>query len=169
MNKKEFSIIIMEMQTAYPKEKLFENSAAIDFWYKMLGDISYESMSMALTRWVATNMWPPTIANLREYAAKADGFHVKDYGEAWQDVLRAISNYGFYREEQALDSLDEITRAAVQRLGFKNICMTENIVSDRAQFKSIYETLALRQKEDAQVPEIVRDAIQQMRANALEG
>lgn len=71
---------------------------------------------------------------------------VKDWGEGWKQVLDAIRKYGSYRAKDAMESLDSITRQCVERIGFNNICMSENIEADRAIFGMIYEQIAERER-----------------------
>ena len=61
-----------------------------------------------------------------------------------------------YNEAEALESMDEITRQAVKRLGFKNLCLSESQMTDRANFRMIYEQVAERKKKEAQLPESLR-------------
>jgi hypothetical protein len=66
-----------------------------------------------------------------------------------------------YREDEAYASMDEITQEVTRRLGFKEICMSENIQLDRANFRMIYEQVLQRKKADRQVNPSVRKLIQQ--------
>ncbi len=40
-----------------------------------------------------------------------------------------------------MESFDEVTREVVKRLGFQNICLSENIVTDRTRFAEIYQAI----------------------------
>ena len=80
-------------------------------------------------------------------------------GEAWQEVLNAIRKYGSYQEKEALESMDETTRRVVNRLGFRNICTSEEIQVDRANFRMIYEQEVQREKQDAQIPPKLKELI----------
>lgn len=162
INKKEFAIFASALRTYYPKENILPNEQALELWYKQLQDIPYNVAELTLNKWVATNKWSPSIADIREQATGITQGAAKDWGEAWQDVLRAISNYGSYREEEALDGFDEVTRQVVKRLGFKNICMSEDIQVDRANFRMIYEQEQHRQRQDAQLPQKLKALISNM-------
>lgn len=85
-----------------------------------------------------------------------------DWGNGWEQVENAIKIYGSYRQAEALESMDEITRDTVKRLGFYNLCMSENQTADRANFRMIYEQIAERKKRDKQIPESLRLTIQNM-------
>lgn len=152
INKKEFAIFASALRTYYPKENLLPNEQAMQLWFNQLSDIPYKVAEVTLNKWVATNKWSPSIADIREQATGLTHGEAKEWGEAWQDVLRAIRLYGSYEELKALDSLDEITRKTVKHLGYRNLCFSENIQNDRANFRMIYEREQERAKQSAQLP-----------------
>lgn len=152
MNKKEFAIFASALRTYYPKENILPNEQALQLWFNQLNDISYDVAEVTLNKWVATNKWSPSIADIREQATDITQGAAKDWGDAWQDVLRAIRLYGSYEELKALESLDETTRKVVKRLGFRNLCFSEDIQVDRANFRMIYEQQLQRDRQDAQLP-----------------
>lgn len=134
----------------------------MELWYKQLQDIPYNVAEVTLNKWVATNKWSPSIADIREQATIITQGAAKDWGDAWNEVLKAISYYGSYREDEALESLDETTRRVVKRLGFRNLCMSEEIQVDRANFRMIYEQQIERDKQDAQLPPKLKALISNM-------
>ncbi len=134
----------------------------MELWFTQLQDIPYNVATATLNKWVAVEKWSPSIADIRRLATEIVNGSPEDWGKGWEQVEKAIRFYGSYREAEALDSLDEITRATVKRLGFKNICTSENPQTDRANFRMIYEELAERKGKDAQIPEIVKNIITQI-------
>lgn len=162
MNKKEFAIFASALRTYYPKENILPNEQALELWYKQLNDIPYNVAEVTLNKWVATNKWSPSIADIREQATGIVEGEAKEWGEAWQEVLRAISLYGSWEERKAMDSLDETTRKVVKRLGFRNLCFSENVQNDRANFRMIYEREQERAKQDAQLPQKLKALISNM-------
>lgn len=162
MNKKEFALFASALRTYYPREKLLPNEQAMELWFNQLQDIPYKLAELTLNTWVATNKWSPSIADIREKATGLTQGEAKDWGEAWREVLRAINIYGSYQELEALESMDETTRRVVERLGFRNICMSEDIQIDRANFRMIYEQEIQRAKEDAQLPPKLKELMASM-------
>ena len=71
--------------------------------------------------------------------------------EGWEKVSRAIGHYGMYQEQAAMESFDEVTREVVKRLGFQNICLSENIVADRARFAEIYQAIQRRKRTEVNI------------------
>lgn len=162
MNKKEFSIFASALRTYYPKEKLLPNEQAMELWYNQLKDIPYNVASATLEKWVAIEKWSPSIADLRKTAVEIVNGTTYDWGEGWGQVEKAIRKYGMYNEAEALESMDDITRQTVKRLGFINICMSDNYQADRANFRMIYEQLAETKEKDSQVPTRLKALIDKM-------
>lgn len=169
MNNKEFATFAAAIKTYYPRESLLPNTKAMELWQKQLADIPYDLAELMLNRWAATNKWSPSIADIREKCAELAGNKVPDYGEGWKQVQKAISNFGMYREEEALASLDDLTRQVVERMGFQTICTSENPTAERANFRMIYEQLAEKEKSEAAIPEAYRKVLEGIGFKKLEG
>lgn len=162
INKKEFAIFASALRTYYPKENILPNAQAMELWFKQLSDIPYNVAEVTLNKWVATNKWSPSIADIREQATGITQGEAKEWGDAWREVVRAIEYYGSWREKEALESLDETTRKVVKQLGFRNLCFSENLQNDRANFRMSYERQVERAKQDAQLPPKLKALISNM-------
>lgn len=168
MTKKEFSLIALALRAYFPKENNFiPNEQAMKLWYFQLKDLDYKVAEAAVNKWAATNKWSPTIADLRETALTITLGELPEWGEAWQEVTLAIRRYGSYRAGDALKSLSPLTKKVVERLGYLQLCASENIAADRANFRMIFEQLAAREKKQAQLPEGLKVLIAQMQQDKL--
>lgn len=159
MTKSEFARIAAAMKTYYPREALLPNDMAMELWYFQLSDIPYRVAEAALNRWVANNRWSPSIADLREISQGILYGDLPDWGESWRKAQDAIRRFGYYQEDEALASLDDLTRDVVERLGFRNLCLSENHEASRANFRQIFEQVARRRKEEKQIPAHVMEMI----------
>lgn len=162
MDKQEFSTLAMAIRTYYPKENILPNAPAMELWFRELQDIPFQVAEAALRKWVSINKWSPSIAELREVAATVSHGEIADWGEGWEKVLLAIRKYGMYNIGPALASLDPMTRTAVERVGFREICLSENISVERANFRMVYESLAEREKTRQQVALPLQKAIERL-------
>lgn len=147
----EFKVLVKGMKSVYTKDNFLPDAESIKIWYSLLKDIPYEVLNVSIQKYMMTNKFAPTIADLRELSTEAVQGKISDWGDGWEQVLRAVREYGSYNAGLALASMDEITRKCVERLGFREICMSENISVDRANFRMLYETLANRKREDNKV------------------
>lgn len=160
MDRKEFAGIVSALRTFYPREQLLPNDQAVMLWYNHLQDLSFDTAWAALNKWVATNKWSPSIAELREYAGDITYGKEDDWSEAWQKAREAVWRYGSYNPIEALESLDELTRETVKRIGYHDLCKSENHDADRANFRDIYKNLAKRRREETFLPEHVKALIE---------
>ena len=163
MTKKEFALLAAALKTYYPREALLPNDQAMELWFRQLADIPYQVAEAALNKWVATNKWSPSIADLREMSSGIQYGEMPDWGEGWKQLQRAISKYGSYRPKEAMAMLDDVTRQTVERLGFQNLCLSENQETDRANFRMIFEQLATRKKQESQIPPGLKTLIESMK------
>ena len=162
MTKKEFATFTMALKTYYPRENLLPNEQAMELWFKQLSDIPYQVAEAGLQKWVALNKWSPSIADIREMASGIVYGELPDWGDAWEEVCKAIRKFGSYRASEALDSLSPLARKVAERIGFTNLCISENPSADRANFRMIYEQMAERERKEAQMPEPLKQLISQI-------
>ena len=156
MTKQEFFLWASAMKTYYPDSKALPNEQALELWYRQLQDLPYSVACAILDKWVATEKWPPSIADIRGLAATANMGELPTWAEAWQKANDAIRRFGSYSEQEALSSLDPLTRKTVECLGYRELCLSENQVADRANFRQAYETLVKRKVAYEQIPEATR-------------
>ena len=143
----EFRVLAKGMKAVYPQPNFLPDMDAVNVWYELLKDIDYQVANMAIQMHAQSSKFPPTVAEIREASAKLVNGEDKDWSEAWEEACRAMSRFGRDRKSEAYKTLDERTRRVIDRLGYRNLCMSENIGVDRANFRSIYETIAQRDKE----------------------
>lgn len=168
MDKNEFSMFSMALKTYYPRENLLPNTQAMELWFKQLQDIPYAVAETALNKWVAVNKWSPSIADIRAEAAEIKNGEAPDWGEGWESVIAAIRRYGSYRVDEAMASFEPITRKCVERIGFLNICQSENIAADRANFRTLYEQLAEKEQKHRQVPEVINRLVEKIQSGEID-
>jgi hypothetical protein len=90
MNKQEFATFAMALRTYYPKENILPNKEAMALWFREVQDIPFPVAEAALRKWVATNKWSPSIAEIREMTAGIQNGEQLTWGEAWERALRAV-------------------------------------------------------------------------------
>lgn len=173
MTKDEFKILCKGMKAVYTQSTFLPDADAFKVWYSLLQDLDYTIAQAAIQKYMLINEFPPTIADIRKNAVSVQTGDKKTWSEGWEEVMKAIGNFGSYREEEALESMSEITRKAVKKLGFRNICLSENSTADRANFRTIYEQMAENEYTAKQIPlnlskliESIQQTEQQKRINS---
>ena len=163
MTKQEFATLAMAIRTYYPKEQILPNQQAMELWYRELQDIPADVAEAALRKWVATNKWSPTIAELRETAAEVRNGEIPDWGEGWKQVLEAIRFYGRERPKSAIESMHPLVGEVAERMGWWNLCMSTNPGADRETFRKMYEIFAEREQTRQQIALPLQEVISQLR------
>lgn len=129
-----------------------EAEAKINLWTSMFADVEPEEMLLAVQKIIATKPYFPTVAEVRSVLAEIKAERILDAGAAWEEVRAAIREYGRYQPEQAFQSMSPVTRLVAKRMGWIELCMSEEQSIDRAHFFKIYQTEESRQKENALLP-----------------
>ena len=160
MDKSEFSNVVRLLRENYRQWHLLETTESIELWYRMLLDIDYKTLSTVAFQYIATNKYPPTIADIRELCANACDNSIRtDWSEAWQQVQSLIRSCGIYRPQDAYEQMSELTKTTVKRLGWDKLCASENVTADRARFQTIYDSLKKQKINSMQIPKFVHEQL----------
>lgn len=160
MIKTEVIKLLAIITAAHPKFEV--NKAMIELWHELLGDIDYETAELAVKTFFMQNSYIPTIADIRKQSVKITcGSEVLSAGEAWAEIKRAISHYGYVRPDEARETLGPTLWQSVQYMGgWQELChSTEPEGVLRGHFIKLYEQQAQRLKEDMLLPTAVKQLI----------
>lgn len=142
MTREEFMKFASAIKAYYPRDNFLPTSESKELWYAELKDVGYEEAQVGLRKYVQTNKFSPTIADIRQSVAdnRSDD---EGWSRGYETMRKAIRRFGYMQESQAMESLDPITRETTRRLGWKTICMAdETDPTIRANFRMIYEQVA---------------------------
>ena len=169
MTKQEFATFAMALKTYYPREALLPNQQAMELWFRELCDIPFGVAEMALRKWVSTNKWSPSIADIREMTSGIVNGEPMSWGESWEKALNSVRKYGSYNKGAALESLDPITRKCVESMGYTELCMSENIMVERAHYQKIFEVYSKRERDVQRMAAPLLEAISHLQLNGMDG
>ena len=169
--------LLKMVQSEYPKH--FENlgdeelELKIQLWFISLQEISLKDSIVILQKHICSEngMYCPTLHHFLKYNNILKNGNLKTSGEAWEEALNNIKAYGYYAQKEGLDALDEITRKAVKAIGYREMCLSENIDLLRAHFNKYYETFVNRENEYNTMPEtlkIIQDLADKKDMNQIE-
>ena len=163
INIKEFVKQITVLEVSFRNFNISDNEVALEIWYENLKDLNVDEFKIAVGQIVATKKFAPTIAEIREIATNLE--EKRDWSEGWKLVTRAIQNFGLYRELEALEYVkerDERAYKVLSNLSFKELCMSENIMTDRANFRMAYENTTVIERERNAIPQKIKDGINEL-------
>ena len=114
-----------------------------------IGDLDYEATASAVQAWLRTETRRPMVADIRnavrqqlEAALRLPGDLEPD--EAWGYVMRCFRQVGVYRP---FPTEYPLVAQVVERLGWRELCLSENMIADRARFLEIYRAALGRERE----------------------
>ena len=113
MTVKEFGILADAIKTYFPRDNVLPTENAMRLWYSELKDIPYQLAHTALRKYVSTNKFAPTIADIREQVAELNDQNEEELNEtaAWSLVLKAIRRSTYYSEEEFVKLPATVQRA----------------------------------------------------------
>jgi hypothetical protein len=137
------------------------SKARVEVYWDALNDLPFEVAMIAAKKVIATleNPFLPMPAVFRKVAAELTQPKILTAGEAYEHVLQAIHKFGSYREQDALNYLDDLTQKAVKAVGWKSLCLSEQPDTVRAQFRKAYEAMQSRAETEAKVPQKLKELI----------
>lgn len=168
MTREEFKILVKGMKAVYAQPTFIPDQDAFNMWYALMGDLHYDVCATAIKKYMLTNKFPPTVAEIRELATNIVSGDPLTWGESWERALAAVRKYGSYNKMEALDSLDSLTRKCVESIGYMELCMSENIMVERAHFQKVFEVFAKREQTDKQIPLQLKQAINQLQLKSMD-
>lgn len=150
----EIAQIVSVIAVAYPNWPVTEETNEI--YFQLLGDIPGEELKAAVLHCLteAGRKFAPSVGEIRGAVAELRGMagNVPSPFRAWQEVLEQFRLTGSYGTPQFSHPL--ITQA-VRQMGWRELCMSENQIADRARFLQCYEQILSRAaKEDMLLPEV---------------
>lgn len=116
-----------------------------EIYADMLQDLDYLVVKAAAESLMASSEFMPTIAAIRSAALAISEGAQRPGGDAWGDVLDAVSQFGIYRQPAFLDS---VTARCVKQLGWEEICNSLNQAADRARFIELYDRLKSHERTE---------------------
>lgn len=141
MTEPQVAKLVAVLIATYPSAKITADTSAV--YERMLADLDFPAANAAIERLLATSKWLPTIAEIREAALTLYRGETRPGGDAWGEVLRAISRYGYARTP-GIDFAfsDPVVAECVRALTWRELCDSENQEADRARFIELYDRIA---------------------------
>lgn len=163
MNRKDFQKLADAIRSYWPKETIMPTKESMELWYQELKDIDYAMAVSAVRKHVQESVWSPSIAEIRAQTVNIQADDT-DWGDGWEEVLKAISRFGQYDETGALESMSQMTKEIVKRLGWKQICQSDQdeMMSIRANFRMMYEQKNEKERKYAALSGDLKEKIDQI-------
>lgn len=144
----EIAKLVGALAVSFPHTQI--SSETIKVYISMLRDIPLEILTVAVGQAIADCEFFPTVRALREIAFNltSELSTRPTAGEAWGILFKEIRHTGSYK----LPHFDDpIIARVVQMMGWRELCLSETQMADRAHFMKIYDTLLNREINEAKL------------------
>ena len=162
MTKGETAKLLAVLAAAFPRFEV--DDLKVQVWHEMIGDLDYGIASLAIKKLILESTFPPSIAEVRKAAVEIQAPEQTTGAQAWGEVIKAIRNFGHYREEEALASLSPLTAQVVRCMGWREICMSQESTGVlRGQFLRMYDQIVARKQKEQLLPSVMREQLANLR------
>lgn len=167
MTRDEFKILVKAMKAVYSSENFIADKDAFNVWFELLKDLPYEQANLAIQKYMTSEKFPPTIADIRTKATEIVAPAEESMSElqAWALVQKALRNSGYNSEEEFAKLPDACQRAVGTAANLKEWALMDSdqvATIEQSHFIRNYRTSVQRMKEEARLPENVRMLIADM-------
>ena len=164
---KDIDQIINMFEAAFPN--FHQKEFTKEIYWQTLQDIPSDELKAAVLHCITEGgrAFAPSIGEIRGAVSdlRNASANVPSSYDAWQEVCKQIAAVGSYGKPVFSSPLID---RVVKNLGWRNLCMSENQVSDRSRFVQAYEQLMARATtENIMLPQ-VRGYIESNGGNLLD-
>lgn len=161
MTRDEVKVMMDVLKKSYPNFYKTEKNLkdVVDIWEMIFKDDSREHVMQAVALYIATEKFPPTIADIREKMVMAESKGLTA-DEAWGQVQSAFSKFGYTRQEEAMEWFHPEVALLVRRLGWTTLCRSEDLMADRAHFIKLWNARSIQNQKNAMLPEGIKKQLE---------
>lgn len=164
MTVKEFGFLADAIKTYFPRDNVLPTENAMRLWYSELKDIPYQLAHTALRKYVSTNKFAPTIADIREQVAELNNQNEEELNEtaAWSLVLKAIRRSTYYSEEEFAKLPATVKRAVASPKQLREWATLEDVDGKtltviQSNFQRTFRAEQQRERERSKLsPDVLR-------------
>ena len=157
MSEDEFQDVIKRLVDYYGGHDFGETGLAT--YDRLLRHLSGADLRQAAELHMARSPYFPKVSELLEAATelRTKWSIFPDAGEAWAEVCAEMQRVGHMGQPQFASPL---TAEVVQRIGgWRQVCLSDNQIAERARFMDTYARLLERAKDAARLPPLLRAAV----------
>lgn len=170
MTRADAAKLVAIIVTAYPNFDKFKDAQAVastvDLWATMFDSDDARIVGLAVKKHIATNKWPPSVAELREIMLEIQRPELIPPDQAWAAVSDYMHTAGSWAGEHLDQALPPLVARAVEVIGCHNLYeMNRGSYGDskpgmaRVAFMQQYTAMYDREKARAMTPAEVTAAI----------
>lgn len=134
MKVSEITPFIRKLVAAYPYANVSDETFGI--YCQFLSDIPIEHLEILVNQVIAESKFLPTVAEIRDRYLQMSTLQRPSAADAWGIVQRAIFRTG----HSGIPKIqDEIVARVVRGMGWRELCLSDNVEWTRSQFIKLYD------------------------------
>ena len=155
MTKQDVCALVALAASSNPTMQSKDPAPIVAAWSLMLADLDPVVAKAAVIKVCRESDFFPSVARIVAAARELDPGAEKlpTAAEAWEEAMRLVLDFGPYR---CPVYSCEAVRRAVRAIGWRQLCMGENIEADRAHFLRLYESFRSRQAESREIEKVMK-------------
>ena len=155
MSRAEICALVALAGSSNPAMQAKDPRPIVEAWSLMLGDLDPQLAKAAIIKVCRESDFFPSVARIVAAARELDPATetLPTAAEAWEEVSRLVRDCGPYR--CPVYSCDTVQRAA-RAIGWRQLCMGENVEADRAHFLRLYESMRGRKAETRELEQVMK-------------
>lgn len=162
MNGSDTGEILKLLCGAYPgKEQFYMTGLTLDVWSRSLQDLPFADVEHAVSAWILSEPWPPTIADIRAKCYNLGSEPDVTASHAWEQLLRALRHAYAPESRDIWDQLPDMTKLVVGGYStfraWGNTETTSLQSVQRPMFVKRYEEYQQRKRKEAAIPKNYRE------------
>lgn len=176
MNRKDAAQLVAIVVTAYPNFDKFKDAdsvkATVNLWAMMFEDVEAGLVALAVKKHIATNKWPPSVAELREILLEVAHPDLIQPDKAWLAVSDLLYSAGEFNHGDLNQQLPPLVARAVEAIGWSNLWEMHRSCyrggkpgMDRVAFIQQYTPMYEREKAKSMTPEALTAQIESVAAS----
>ncbi len=176
MNRKDAAQLVAIVVTAYPNFDKFKDAdsvkATVNLWAMMFEDVEAGLVALAVKKHIATNKWPPSVAELREILLEVAHPDLIQPDKAWLAVSDLLYSAGEFNHGDLNRQLPPLVARAVEAIGWSNLWEMHRSCyrggkpgMDRVAFIQQYTPMYEREKARSMTPEALTAQIESVAAS----
>lgn len=170
MTRADAAKLVAIVVTAYPNYDKFRDpkavEATVNLWALMFEHDPGGIVGLAVKKHIATNKWPPSVAEIRELMLEAQRPDLIPPDQAWAAVSDLMYQVGQYNHGDLHQQLPPLIARAVETIGYTALYEMHRAAyiggkagMDRVAFMQQYTPMYEREKSNAMTPKAIGEGI----------
>lgn len=170
MTRADAAKLVAIVVTAYPNYDKFRDpkavEATVNLWALMFENDPGGIVGLAVKKHIATNKWPPSVAEIRELMLEAQHPELIPPDQAWAAVADLMYQVGEHNYGNLQQQLPPLIARAVETIGYTALYEMHRAAyiggkpgMDRVAFVQQYTPMYEREKAKAMTPKAIGDGI----------